>query len=44
MVGFVHDIFIKSGYGPPKVIMTDNGKEVTNKLIKSIYQIFIFFL
>ena len=34
---FVIDIVLKAGYGCPRIILTDNGGEVTNKLIKGIY-------
>ena len=33
---FIHDIFVQGGYEPPDIILSDNGKEVTNKLKKSI--------
>ena len=36
LVNFVHSIFVKDGFGPPEIILTDNGKEVSNKLIKSM--------
>ena len=35
LVNFVQDIFVKGGYGPPEIVLTDNGKEMTNALIKS---------
>jgi len=38
---FIHDIFVQGGYGPPDIILSDNGKEVTNKLKKSILLIYI---
>jgi len=34
---FVIDIVLKAGYGCPRIILTDNGGEVTNKLIKGIH-------
>ena len=34
---FVIDIVLKAGYGCLRIILTDNGGEVTNKLIKGIH-------
>ena len=31
------DIVLKAGYGCPRIILTDNGGEVMNKLIKGIH-------
>ena len=36
LVLFVYKIFIEEEYGCPKIILSDNGKKVTNKLIKSM--------
>ena len=41
---FIHNIFVQGGYGPPDIILSDNGKEVTNKLKKSILIIYILLL
>ena len=40
LVRFVLNIFIAGGYGCPKIILSDNGGEVTNKLIDGISFLF----
>jgi hypothetical protein len=36
LVQFILDIFVKGGYGAPEIVLSDNGGEVTNKIIKSM--------
>lgn len=33
---FVYNILITAGFGCPQVLLSDNGGDVTNKLVKSM--------
>ena len=37
LVKFLADLILKFGYGPPDILLSDNGGEVTNRLMECMH-------